>query len=299
MIPGRIVLKRRLKQCAGYASVLSRPFVSRSGRAAICILNYHRVADIGFVDPETDDWNVPPRTFERHIAALTEIAEIVRVEEIPGLLEHRAQSVKPMVCITFDDGYGNFFTQALPILQRYAVPATLFLVTDVVGKDVPMPFDGWSRKHGGTTPREMWRPLTWEEVHSCLASGLISVGAHSHTHRNGLTCSPSDLREEAELSMVTLRNKCGNAFKPIFSYPYGSVRLGQVPPQYVDAVQRAGFEMGLTTDLGLVTPESNLYSLPRMEAHPLDGPAILHAKVSGAIAPYKFTDWLRVAQRST
>ena len=80
---GRITVKRALKHAAGRAAAATVPFVRRPRASRVCILMYHRVADIDFVDPDVDDWNVRPDTFARQIAALSECAEFVRLADVP------------------------------------------------------------------------------------------------------------------------------------------------------------------------------------------------------------------------
>jgi peptidoglycan/xylan/chitin deacetylase (PgdA/CDA1 family) len=84
------------------------------------ILGYHRVAH----DPD-DPWGlcVDPRTFESHI-------EILRRDFCPvplGQVTEPRVGTLPVV-ITFDDGYADVWTDAVPILERHEVPATVFVV---------------------------------------------------------------------------------------------------------------------------------------------------------------------------
>jgi peptidoglycan/xylan/chitin deacetylase (PgdA/CDA1 family) len=259
---------------------------------------YHRVADVGFVDPDLDDWNVGPDIFAQHIAALSECAEFVRLEDVPERLRSSNLPVKPLVCLTFDDGYASVFTQALPVMVRHRTPATVFVVTRYVGSTEPMPFDGWGQMHRERTPPEVWRAATWEELQTAVQTGLVSVASHSHQHQDGRSCDAQQLIEEAQRSRAILQGRLNGGAGAAYAYPYGSTRLGQVPPAYVAAVRQAGYELAVSTDLGLADRESDRYKLPRVEAHALDSPAVLCAKVLGALAPYYFTDRLRRAKRS-
>lgn len=99
---------------------------SRRARAHLpVILMYHRVADVS-----CDPWRlcVSPANFEAQIAALMRRRQVVALEQL--LTE---QSDRPLAAVTFDDGYRDVVTNALPILQRHNCPATLFLATDWIG----------------------------------------------------------------------------------------------------------------------------------------------------------------------
>jgi peptidoglycan/xylan/chitin deacetylase (PgdA/CDA1 family) len=186
----------------------------------------------------------------------------------------------------------------LPILQHYQAPATVFVVTSVIEGREPMPFDRWSRAHRNEAPPEAWRAMDWAELEKCVASGVVTLGAHSHQHLQGQNCTAAQLAEEAGHSRALLLRRFGEAHASAYAYPYGSTRLGQATPEYVRAVRSAGYQLAVTTDLGLATPATDPYLLPRVEAHAVDGPAVLRAKAEGALAPYRLTDRLRKANRS-
>jgi peptidoglycan/xylan/chitin deacetylase (PgdA/CDA1 family) len=179
---GRNTLKRTVKRTAGWASMLEWLLAAPAARQAACIFYYHRIADVKFVDPRIDDWNVSPLLFERQVAALSEFAEIVPLLDLPHRLKLPAANSKPLVCLTFDDGYAGFHSQALPILQRYRAPATAFVVTGSIGRSEPQQFDKWALKHQATSTPETWRAMTWKELEECAATGLVAIGAHSHRH---------------------------------------------------------------------------------------------------------------------
>jgi peptidoglycan/xylan/chitin deacetylase (PgdA/CDA1 family) len=295
---GRMTIKRTLKRVAGGASLALHPLAPQPRRAA-CILAYHRVADIPVHDRHRDNWNVPPALFERHMSALAGWADVVPLDQLPALLREGAcERSRPRVCLTFDDGFASVCGRALPVLERHAMPATVFVVTSCIGAREPMPFDGWSRHNAGRVPIDSWRPMGWLELERCVGSGLIGIGAHSHAHRDGRLCTPSQLVEEAERSREILRARLGPAHARAYAYPFGSTRLGEVSPVYVEIVRAAGYERAVSTDLGLVTSESDPFVLPRVEASGVDSPSVLRAKVRGSLAPLRVTDWLRRADRT-
>ncbi|MGQ0763399.1 MAG: polysaccharide deacetylase family protein [Acidobacteriota bacterium] len=295
---GRATLKRTIKQTAGWAAVLSQPFASNSAGASACIFYYHRVADLQFSDSRIDDWNVTPKRFERHIATLAQFAEVVGLSDLRDRLNSRRSNDRPLVCLTFDDGYSSFYTQVLPILKRYKVPATAFVVTGAIGTAAPMPFDHWAKRNSSRVLSDSWRPLTWRELEDCLASGLVTIGAHSHRHLRGSQCTPAQMADEAGTSRELLRRRLGEGHIPAYAYPYGNTKLGDVGPEYISAVKAAGYELAVTTDLGLVGPGRDLFNLPRLEAHMTDSPWILKAKVKGSLLPYRLTDCLKTISRS-
>jgi hypothetical protein len=167
----------------------------------------------------------------------------------------------------------------------------------MIGRQEPMPFDRWSLSHRDKVPSEAWRAMDWSDLETCIASGVITLGAHSHEHLQGQNCALAQLAEEAGQSRAVLLERFGEAQACAYAYPYGSTRLGHVKPEYVRAVRSAGYQLAVTTDLGLASLATDPYLLPRVEAHPVDGPSVLRAKAAGALAPYQLTDRFRKAKR--
>jgi peptidoglycan/xylan/chitin deacetylase (PgdA/CDA1 family) len=228
---------------------------------------------------------------EAQIAALADHAEIVPLTDLRRRLAGKETGRKPLVSLTFDDGYANFRHSVLPVLKRFAVPATLSVVTSFIGSNVPAPFDRWALKNTDRLAPDAWRMASWDELEECVASGLVTIGAHSHSHLKASTCTPEQMREEAHTSAELLRRRLGEPHARIYAYPFGNSLLGHVSEAYEEAVRSAGFTVAVTTDVGLVSSDDDAFRLPRLEAHAQDTPATLIAKSSGAIAPLYLNTW--------
>ena len=103
---------------------------SRPGRRA-AIVGYHRIAD---QDWDPFELGIPPSWFAEHLEILNERARPMNLRDLAaaltrGELPHRA------VVLTFDDGYVNVLETAKPLLQRFEIPATLFVVADALGQE--------------------------------------------------------------------------------------------------------------------------------------------------------------------
>ncbi len=102
------------------------PFVGRGA-----ILLYHRVTTLA-----NDPWTlaVPPKAFAAQMAML---ARHTTCLPLPEFLERRAAGSLPQnaTAVTFDDGYADNLHEALPLLECYGVPATVFILTGFVGSE--------------------------------------------------------------------------------------------------------------------------------------------------------------------
>jgi peptidoglycan/xylan/chitin deacetylase (PgdA/CDA1 family) len=112
----------------------ARAWTRRRGRRAQeahgLVLMYHRVAT-----PTADPWQlaVAPETFDEQLRALRESFDLVPLRELRERLRSGRDS-RPVAAVTFDDGYLDNLTVAKPLLERHAVPATVFVITGFVGR---------------------------------------------------------------------------------------------------------------------------------------------------------------------
>ncbi len=264
----------------------------------IAVFYLHRIAEPGCRDRHIDDRNIRPWVFEKQLESLLEFAELIPLADIAKFSGRpRRPGAKPAVALTFDDGYLNFRKHALPILERLRVPATVLVVTGSVGSVRPQPFDRWALRNKSHVPADCWQMMDWDDLEACAASGLVTVGSHSHRHDRGSGLDRASIRDEVERSAAMLRSRLGPEHARIYAYPFGNSYLGDVSEDYVHAVRSAGFEIGLTTDSGLVCAKSDPLRLPRLELHALDTPATIRAKTAGALLPLYAKDMFHRLER--
>jgi peptidoglycan/xylan/chitin deacetylase (PgdA/CDA1 family) len=93
------------------------------------VLMYHRVG-VSQVDP----WHlcVAPGRFASQVRALGAFADVVPLEGLYDALR-KSRGSRPVVALTFDDGYLDNLTEGAPVLREFRVPATVFVATDYVG----------------------------------------------------------------------------------------------------------------------------------------------------------------------
>jgi peptidoglycan/xylan/chitin deacetylase (PgdA/CDA1 family) len=124
----------------------ARRMINRFVPRAVILL-YHRVAELPS-DPQL--LSVSPQHFAEHL-------EILRKQYSPVPLHQADPPSKASVIITFDDGYSDNLRNAKPLLERYDVPATVFVTTGYVGRDQEFWWDELERLllDGGTLPQTL------------------------------------------------------------------------------------------------------------------------------------------------
>jgi len=214
------------------------------------ILTYHSIDDSQSVISTGRD------SFRRQIEWLCSAG--VPVRSLRDLVDPRCAEG---VALTFDDGFENFASDAWPVLREHDLPATVFIVSQWVGMD-----NGWDANNAGI-PR---LPLMGWSTLADLRTRGVELGGHSRTHCDLRGLSTATLESEIVRGRVEISHETG-AMPAYFAYPSG---LYDAPA--VEAVGRAGYELAVTTAMGL---------LDRAVARPLELPRVdaFYLRRAGAI----------------
>ena len=108
--------------------------LGRPWRGRACVICYHRILpDDEFEADKSPNSNLimPTSKFAEQMEFLSENHEVVSMDGLVDYLESEPDrdSNKFVVAVTFDDGYKDNLTHALPILEQYNIPATIYITT--------------------------------------------------------------------------------------------------------------------------------------------------------------------------
>jgi glycosyltransferase involved in cell wall biosynthesis/peptidoglycan/xylan/chitin deacetylase (PgdA/CDA1 family)/ribosomal protein S18 acetylase RimI-like enzyme len=259
------------------AAVLPGGIVSRRRPGDVVILLYHRVGGQG------GEIDMPAAVFERQLAALASDERVLTLDQAV------AGDSGGGVVVTVDDGYRDFYDTVLPLLVRYRIPATLYLATGLVAGEGPGP-DGSRSGTGarstreprstGAPPRGSPDPsaaLTWSQLGEAVASGLVTVGAHTHGHTD-LSCADEQVcRDEMARCQGLVEDHLGVACRH-FAYPWA------VASPTADLLARELFDSAAldawrTNRAGAIDP----WRLGRVPVLRSDGLAFFRAKARGRL----------------
>ena len=138
---------------------------------------------------------VTPKDFEAHLIHLKEEGyDAVFADEIKDITGYDRK-----VIITFDDGYTDNYTVAYPILKKYNMKATIFVIADRIGTD------GY---------------MTEKQLKELADSGIISIQSHSDTHINLIDLPENSLIKELKRSKEKISEITGKEVN-VISYPGG------------------------------------------------------------------------------
>lgn len=211
----------------------------------IPILMYHSIQDVDKYEIMRS-LHVKPKAFATHMRILRALGyRGCSVSEALDAFETKSQ--ERLVAISFDDGYQNFFTNALPTLIKHGFSATVYPVVDYIGE-----YNHWDVKTGISRNALM----TQTELHSCLESG-IELGCHSATHKS-LKQKNVDLSKEITESKIRLETLL-NTNITSFCYPYGHVN-----EKAVDTIKNSGYRSATTMIRSRANATDDPLLLPRI-----------------------------------
>jgi peptidoglycan/xylan/chitin deacetylase (PgdA/CDA1 family) len=216
-------------------------------------------------------------TFEKQMAYLANNCNVVKASEIAIAPTNSSNTT---VAITFDDALISFLDNALPVLQKYKLPAAVFVPTGNMGSH-----PNWTLEDDCDCADE--KVMSEKDV-----AGLSQVGCEvfshtvSHPHLNEIDLSK--LRNELEQSKQTLEQIMGHNICAI-SYPYGAYDT-----RVCNLAKQLGYELGFTIEPYSIDSSPNNLEIGRLKVSASDGMLKFRLKIMGA---YQVLSYLRAAKR--
>lgn len=131
--------------------------LSESGmRRGLSILTYHRVLpDAMCADYLFPSLAVPESMFRGQMATLARRCKVVSLDEGVQALRAGQRTDRPMVAITFDDGYSDNIRLAAPVMNALGLRATFFVVAGLIGTDGELWYDVAARRWSSASAAEL------------------------------------------------------------------------------------------------------------------------------------------------
>ena len=225
--------------------------VLTANTSPIPILVYHQIAEAPKKDAPFRVLYVSAGAFARQMKLLKMLGYTgLSMTDLQPYL--RGEKLGKVVGITFDDGYLNNLTNALPVLRKFGFTSTCYVVEGLLGKT-----NVWDEKIGiAQTPlMDAQQLMQWQ-------AGGQEVGAHTQDHVNLLNIDEITAWKQiakSKTNLQTLLNKQVNHF----CYPYG-----KFDERHSTMAKQAKYETATTTVRGRVHAATNVVTLPRIPVKP-------------------------------
>ena len=218
----------------------------RSGRPRSTVLAYHAV---GYCDPRHDVHNlfVSPDAFAEQMDLLARSRRVVGLDEA---LFGEGPRGKPVVAITFDDGYRSILDHALPVLERHGFPATVFVPTAYVGEA-----NRWDE------PGQCALDIMDADELLVAESRGRSIESHGHAHLDLTAADEATAASDIATSLASLRALLGRDAQFLaFPFSHGS-----------PGAQQAATSLGLRAAFSIDRPGTGPFDRPRVQITRNDG----------------------------
>jgi peptidoglycan/xylan/chitin deacetylase (PgdA/CDA1 family) len=230
----------------------------------IPVLMYHRVGT------SHNEWEsrycISPDQFARHMHHLAGRGmRACSLNDFFAWLDRKQTLPEGSFLLTFDDGFLGVLEHAAPVLQELNWPATVFLVSRLIGKR-----DEWCQTQnpsGATFPL-----LSQAHINSMRNTGF-TFQSHTRLHPDLTTLSEDDLKEELAGARRDLEDLLGEPV-PYLAYPYG--RLNK---QVLDTTRAAGYAAAFSTQPGFNRQDVDPYRIRRLDVFGTDTATMLTRKI--------------------
>ncbi|MES2687554.1 MAG: polysaccharide deacetylase family protein [Pseudomonadota bacterium] len=214
---------------------------------SIPILVYHQISEAPPKGAPFRGLYVSPAAFSRQMGLLKMLGYqgLAMGALLPYLKGEKSGRV---VGITFDDGYLNNLTHALPVLQRHGFSSTCYAVSNLLGQT-----NAWDREIGIAQV-----PLMDAGQLRLWVAGGQEVGSHTQNHVRLLQSDAPTALGEMTQDKAALEALLATPVQH-FCYPYG-----EYAPEHVAMARQAGFQTVTTTRRGRSTVKGDLLQLPRV-----------------------------------
>ena len=184
--------------------------------------------------------------FVRQLEYLRGFGEFISLDDVVHLLDSGDAIDGRYFCITFDDGFKNCMTNALPILIDKGVPAAFFVATDYINSNLERDREKLlSFFNSGQVLMEF---LNWDDCRKMSAAGM-TIGSHTVNHARLKDLSEENVQWELNTSKAmieeNLSQNCNHFCSP-FGIPGRDYNVERDP----GLVHAAGYKSMLTTERG-------------------------------------------------
>jgi len=228
---------------------------------SVPVLMYHHV------NPHKGDMvTVTPTTFERQMEYLSEAGyKTLTLDELLSYIKGDLVLQQKAVVVTFDDGWLDNYIYAFPVLKKYNIHASIFIVTNIIER---------ASRDGGKPPtvvpthresklimqkgEEHEVFLRWDIIKEMAESELIGFFSHAKTHASCDFLSEPELSEELEASKHVIEERLKKPC-PFLCWPFG-----RYTSFAIEVARKVGYSATYTTNHGIVTPGSDPFAIKRI-----------------------------------
>lgn len=216
--------------------ILSQPINVWAENVKVPVLMYHNITKT--LPQPYDPLNVTPKDFEDQLRTLKEYGfQTITFKDYLEFVKGSKKLNPNVIILTFDDGYSSVYDYAYPMLKKYNMKATVFLI----GSSIDSP-----------------NHLTWKQLEEMKETGVFSFQNHTYTHRILTRLPDKQIREEILKCKKLIERKLGEKVDTL-AYPIGiyNSRVEKI-------AEKLGTKIMVTTKYGVNSKNTPLSQIQRI-----------------------------------
>jgi peptidoglycan/xylan/chitin deacetylase (PgdA/CDA1 family)/glycosyltransferase involved in cell wall biosynthesis len=231
-------------------TVYERAYARVHSPRSIPVLMYHRITDNRASTSSHGIWVTADQFGAQLYSLRSRGFETITFRDYDRFLQGQGRLPRFPVILTFDDGYEDNYTIALPLLRNSGCRAVIFAVTDKKRRT-----NFWDSDEPTATL------LTSRQMQELNRSG-IEIGSHTVTHPRLPQLGTDDIRRELGESKDSLQQILGSEVIS-FAYPYGDLQ-----PAVKSLVEEAGYKFAVAADSGPIAFYQDFLEIQRTQVFP-------------------------------
>lgn len=244
------------------------------GRPRVRVLTYHR-----FGHTSRDPFCVSPEHFNQQMGHLAARGLAISLDQFERFLAGKLPLPDGAVLVTIDDGFRCTYEHALPILQRWSVPAVAFITPSLI--EQTSSGGGWRGQH---QPASSY--CSWDELRALEAAG-VRIGSHAWTHRSLGRMDHTEVEDQVSRSRDTLERHLRQPVRA-FAYPFGT--RADFNALTKTLLKRSGYAFAFTSQHGAISAGADALELPRIKVEGGEARWIFRALVQGGLDNWRWID---------
>ena len=197
--------------------------------------------------------------FDSLLSALKKNGRFIDTEACMQMIEGKRKIDNKYYHLSFDDGFRNNITNALPVLMKHGIPAIFFVPSALIETSLANSYRYCTQKMNYKSAIEM---LTWDDLKNLVSLGY-EIGSHTRTHAclSSISYDQKLLEQEIFGSKDELESVLGVNCNYI-SWPFG--RLDHVDRASIQMIKKAKYSACFGAHRGTVmTSSTDIYKIPR------------------------------------
>ena len=209
---------------------------------------------------------VTPEVFEKQMEHLSKSGyKTLTLDELLSYINGDLIPKQKAVAVTFDDGWLDNYIYAFPVIEKYRIHASIFIITGRTEKasENPTQIPSYIPTHKESKlmiekGEEQRVLLNWELIKKMSATGLVAFYSHTKSHKKCSALPENELSEELYGSKQALEKKLGKGC-PYLCWPYGDYNSAAVR-----VARDAGYKALFTIELGVVKRGDDPFAVKRI-----------------------------------